>query len=495
MADDSQHPPSFSPGRKWGYGFGSLVGVLSVLAIVVMVNFISHNFFFDRVFVTSRNRLQLSPRSLALAKSITNDVKVILYFDKDKYDDLYGTIAPLLNEYHLANPKIDVTTVDYVSSPPAAMAIKAKYQSYFTGPNEKNLVIFDCEGRVKIMPAEGLMEYTPERVPNERELELRKRPVAFKGEMMCSAMLLGVTNPKPLHACYLTGHGEHSLSSDEEQMGYLKFAGTVQMNYVQVHPITLLGTNTIPADTSFLIIAAPQSELPVAELEKIDHYLDEGGRLLVLFDIFSASKNTGLERTLEKWGVAVRHEVVGDADNTTTGQDVYVRSFATHPVVNALLGSAIQMMFPRVIARIESGTTAADAPNVVELAFSGPHSTLVGETNVAAKPYPVAVAVERGAVKGVANERGTTRIVVVGDSILFGNQLIDAVDNREFLGYTLNWLIDRPQLLEGLGPRQVSEFRILMTRTQLKSAYGILLAGLPGAVLLVGFLVWLRRRS
>jgi len=467
--------------------------VLSVLAIVVMVNFISHNFFFDRIFVTSHNRLQLSPRSLALAKSVTNDVKVTLYFDKN--DDLYETVSGLLNEYHLANPKIEATTVDYISSPPAALAVRAKYQSYFTAPNDKNLVIFDCEGRVKIMPAAGLMESTPERVPNERELEFRKRPVAFKGEMICSAMLLGVTNPKPLQAAYLTGHGEHSLTSDDEQMGYQKFAGTVQMNYVQIRPITLLGTNAIPADTSFLIIAGPKSELPDIELEKIGHYLDEGGRLLVLFDVFSATKNIGLEALLAKWGVAVGHEVISDSENSRNGQDVIISHFATHQVVNPLLDSSIQMILPRAVARIDSGTAAADAPNVVELADSGLHSTLVGETNVPAKPYPVAVAVERGAVKGVANERGTTRIVVVGDSILFGNQLIDSAANREFLGYALNWLIDRPQLLEGLGPKPVSEFRILMTRTQLKSAYGILLAGLPGAVLLVGFLVWLRRRS
>jgi hypothetical protein len=41
----------------------------------------------------------------------------------------------------------------------------------------------------------------------------------------------------------------------------------------------------------------------------------------------------------------------------------------------------------------------------------------------------------------------------------------------------------------------VSEFKIIMTRSQLKSAYLILLGGMPGAALLIGTLVWLRRRN
>ena len=55
-------------------------------------------------------------------------------------------------------------------------------------------------------------------------------------------------------------------------------------------------------------------------------------------------------------------------------------------------------------------------------------------------------------------------------------------------------LLDRTQLLPGLGPQPMKEYRLIMTKTQLQQAEWILLGGLPGAVLLTGGLVWLRRR-
>ena len=107
----------------------------------------------------------------------------------------------------------------------------------------------------------------------------------------------------------------------------------------------------------------------------------------------------------------------------------------------------------------------------------------------------MAVAVEKGRVPGVITDRGSTRLVVVGDSVFLGNHQIESAGNRDFLGYAVNWLLERTQLMQGLGPRPVTEFRLAMTQSQLHRLQWILLAAMPGAVLLLGGLVWLRRRA
>ena len=137
----------------------------------------------------------------------------------------------------------------------------------------------------------------------------------------------------------------------------------------------------------------------------------------------------------------------------------------------------------------------ADAPQVDELAFASPASTLAGDTRQSAAAYPLMVAVEQKPVAGVANPRGTTRILVVGDSIFLGNQSIKSLANSDFIGYAANWLLDRTTLLKGIGPRPVTEFRLVMTRTQQREVRWLLLGALPGAVLLFGCLVWLARRK
>jgi hypothetical protein len=67
--------------------------------------------------------------------------------------------------------------------------------------------------------------------------------------------------------------------------------------------------------------------------------------------------------------------------------------------------------------------------------------------------------------------------------------------NKDFAAFALNWLLDRTQLLEGVGAREVTRHQLLITRAQLTKAEWVLLGGMPGTALLLGGLVWLRRRK
>ena len=104
------------------------------------------------------------------------------------------------------------------------------------------------------------------------------------------------------------------------------------------------------------------------------------------------------------------------------------------------------------------------------------------------------MAVEKGRIRGVTTERGTTRIVVVGDSLFLGNQMIEKLGNRDFAWLALNWLLDRSELL-AIPPRPITEYKLVMTQAEMSAVRWILLAGMPGAVLLMGLLVAVRRRK
>src|SRR5207248_686658 len=140
-------------------------------------------------------------------------------------------------------------------------------------------------------------------------------------------------------------------------------------------------------------------------------------------------------------------------------------------------------------------TPPPDAPQVTELAFSSVASTLAHNPTEQPRSYPLIAAAEQKTVAGVANPRGTSRIVVAGDSVFLGNYYIEGGGNRDFLGYAVNWLLDRPGMLQGIGPRPVTEFRLMLTRTQQSEIRWLLLGALPGAILLLGGLVWFARRK
>ncbi|MGD1087214.1 MAG: GldG family protein [Verrucomicrobiota bacterium] len=492
MPKNSQNKPSFSLRHRWKIGFDILARTFLVLAVVVMVNFLGAHFF-GRFYLSSQTRIELASRTENILKSMTNHVAVTLYYDKQ--DDFYPTIIALLNEYCSVNPNISVKTVDYVRDAGEAQKIKEQYKRFFTSQGDKNLIIFDAgESHVKIVPGDGLVQTTLEQIPNEKEREFRRKPVAFNGEMMFTSVLLALENPQPLKAYFLQGHGEPSLT-DSSEVGYLKFAAILGQNYIDAEPLQLFGDNVVPDDCNLLIIAGPRTAFSEMELQKINQYLAQGGRLFALLNYFSISRPTGLEPILSHWGVNTIADVVQEPKNTISGQDVIVYNFSQHPVVDPLTGLALQLILPRPVGAVDLENPPADAPKVDELAFSSSDSTLAGEPGVAPRSYPLMVAVDQKPVAGVANPRGTTRMIVIGDSFFLGNRQIDSGANRDFVGYAVNWLLDRTSLLKGIGPQPVTEFRLTMTRTQLQNVRWLLLGALPGAVLMIGGLVWLVRRK
>ncbi|HVU26719.1 MAG TPA: GldG family protein [Verrucomicrobiae bacterium] len=489
MANEQKIPASFSPRRRWKIIFDVFARTILVLAVVVMANFLGAKFF-GRFYMSSQTRIELSSRTKEIVKSMTNNVAVTLYYDKD--NDFYPTIVALLNEYRSMNPRISVKTVDYTRDAGEAQKVKEQYK--LNSPTAKNLIIFDCDGHVKIAIGEALTDVKLEPVSGSTDHQYRRKPVAFKGEMMFTSILLAITNPKPFKAYFLQGDGEPSLTDSSEQ-GYMKFAAVLQQNYIDIQPIQLFGDNTIPDDCNLLIIAGPTAMLSEAELQKIDQYLSQGGRLFALFNYFSSKKLTGLEPILARWGVKVGENRVQDPKNTASGEDVIALNFSQHPVVDPLTGYWLELILPRTISEIERKNPPANAPQVEELAFSSPASVLAGESALPPRSYPLMAAVEQKPSAGVANVRGATRMVVVGDSFFLDNQVIDAGVNRDFLGYAVNWLLDRTTLLKGIGPQPVTEFRLTLTQTQRQNINWLLLGALPGAVLLLGGLVWLVRRK
>src|SRR5260370_18505988 len=201
MPDKTTTAPSFTVRRKWSIAFTVFLYTAAMLAMVVMLNYLGGRHFL-RFSLSDHGNNRLSPRTLHLLNSLTNQVKIILYYDKR--ESLYRSVAALADEYKLAGRNITVQTVDYVRDFATAQTVKATYK--LARLADKDLVIFDCNGRVKQIEAAALADYAMEQVPNEKEREFRKAAKAFKGEWLFNAALLNVPNPTRLLPCFLSRH-------------------------------------------------------------------------------------------------------------------------------------------------------------------------------------------------------------------------------------------------------------------------------------------------
>ncbi|MEW6303197.1 MAG: Gldg family protein [Verrucomicrobiota bacterium] len=487
--------PSYSALQRWSSAFNVSVSVLAVLAIVVMVNYlaIGHSL---RAHWSGSAAQPLSPLTHQVLESLTNQVRIVVFFDKA--DPLYSSVSKLINEYRLACSKLIIETVDPDRDPSGAATVREKYK--LSPLSDNNVVIFECNDKAEAVYGSRLSDYNVDELVKQGKKEGQVKRTAFKGEMMFTSAIVAVTDPRPYKVYFMLDYAVGG--KEQHELGYENLRDFLADNKIQYGVVDLVGTNDIPGSCDLLLIAGRKMPFLDDELRKLDRYLTKGGRALILLNQTSA---TGLETYLTKWGVAVGEDRVFDPQNCSPGyNDLYIRSFGLHPTVRPIAQSSVPIHFAtaRTVGRSPSAPRAADAPQVEEIAFTGEQGVAYQMRNGQPTPgprdrvgkLPVAVAVEKGGLKGVNVERGATRLIVTGDAYFLNNHMLRAVANRDFAWHSIQWLLDRSRLTEGIGPRPVNEFVLRMTSTETVAVRWILLAALPGSVLFLGLLVWLQRR-
>jgi hypothetical protein len=494
----SDLPPSFSKARKWSLGLNVLVSSAAVLALLLMVNYLAARHH-ARWPWSAGAQARLSPLSLRVLTAVTNPVTVTLYFDKD--DPLFELSYNLLKTYRYANDKIQLEVVHYLNEPGAAQLVKKKYELSDT---DRDMVIFHCQGRRRVVLQSELSDIDIQPLVSGKSKDVKR--THFKGEAMFTSALYSVISARQAKAYFLDGHNEHDPEADDGLMGYARFAGVLRENNLQLARLRLEGPADIPADCNLLIIAGPTRALLPEVIEKVDRYLKQGGRLFALFNWHGVLQQTGLETLLAEWGVAVGQNAVIDekAHDAQDRNNMVVFTYGTHPLVRPLFRQQLYLVLPRTVSRHPQAGTGADAPQVDALVYSSPAGHVYTDIRRDGRMAPSAsdvrtnvslmVAVEKGGIRNVSAERGATRIVVAGDSLFLNNNNIDREGNHELATHIINWLLARNELLVGVPPRPIAEYKLTMTEAQLSAARWILMAAFPGAVLLLGGLVWLRRR-
>jgi len=490
--------PSFEPGRRLRVGFQVTVAVVALAAILVMLNWLAvrHARRWDW---SGSDRFALSPLTGQVLLSLTNRVKITALYTPTA--ELYGQVEGLLREYARRSTNIELRFVDHISQPGIAANLKTQHQ---LAAELENAVLFEADGRFRVVSA-GEMSVFQASPDFARTREVRR--AGFKGEMLFTSALAGLIDPRRPRVCFLQGHGEHDPESDDRLFGYSTFGRLLAEKNVAVEPLNLAGANeAIPADCQLIIIAGPRSTPHPSEVAKLDRFLDQGGRVLLLTHPLTVSQPTGFESLLTRWGLYASTQAVEDEVFTVTKADVLSKNLAGHPITSpiARAGGFVYLPKPRVVTRLPDAARSSDTPkgeNLVLTSTNGVTKSSFRDGVAYAVPgrdfsgeVPLAAAVEKGGLPGVDASRGTARLVVIGDSAMFGNDAIMQGANRDFASLTLAWLLDRSQLLS-IGPKPLNEYRLNLTARQLRALRLTLLGALPGGVLALGFVVWFRRRS
>lgn len=473
------------------FRLNALAAWLLAGVLLVLVNYASHRYYY-RTDLTRTRFYSLGEKTRNLLDTLDGEVKISVFFSPTH--PFYNHIINLLKEYEYASRRIAVEYIDPHRDLSRMRELATAYQL-----DDENVLVFDSGEAEMVVPARDLVRY---------EYDTLQAPMVparafFRGEVVFSSAIRAVNAPSQPRVYFLQGHDERDIASFDEYTGYSEIAEALRDDNIDLVALTIGENTAIPADAAALIIAGPARRISQPELDIIRLYLEQSGRILMLVDPLRA---VGLETILADWGIRLYNDLVLDSANTLSGKEVVVTSFGPHPVTAGLGAVSVVFHLARSVTPVADGagdTNPLDKPRVTVLAgssengwaehdFSQSPLRFDPETDRPG-PVPIAAAVEKGPEAGLNVEIRPTRLVVIGDSDFVANGAISGGNQAFFLG-ALNWLLEREEML-AIDPKPLEEYRLTVTREQMRSLFMAVVLGIPAALAVLGLLVWWRRRA
>jgi ABC-type uncharacterized transport system involved in gliding motility auxiliary subunit len=504
MAPANESPADNNPTLRQSrlvIGTNVVLQILAVLALVVMVNWLVSRHY-ARLDWTKSGYYYLSEKTKQVLAGLKEPVNVIVFLPStaahEYVEKTLGDVRNLLREFqYYGQHKLRVEYVDPQRDLGRARQVAEEYK--LDSPDE---VIFASGGRHKYVRLDEVVDL------DNGQLAMGGTPrvKAFKGEGVFLSAIQTVTEEESPKVYFLTGHGEHDPEDFDEREGYSELARYIKRDNITIAKWNLLEKQALPVDAGAIVIAGPRQTFTDPEINTLDQYLKNKGRLLILLD---PHVQTGLETLLKRWDVQVDNDLAVAKGGVLLGTELIVvdalgTAYASHPITAKLAGVNTTFPYARSVRSAgRSRDNSPDQPHVTELVETPP--SFWGETDSDTEhtefnaaqdiqgPLPLAVAVETSKPLGVDVNIGLTRAVIVGTSRFVDNSNLSG-GNLDFFMNSLNWLLQREQLL-AVSPKLPEEFSLNMSPNQQRAVYALVIAGMPLAVAILGIVVWLRRRK
>jgi ABC-type uncharacterized transport system involved in gliding motility auxiliary subunit len=448
-------------GRSAQQGTNTTILSIAVIAILVVINFVGfrHHKTFD---LTTEKLFTLSDQTRNIVSNLKQDLTVAR-FDKTPN----ATFDDLMAEYKALSPHF-------------------KYQ--FVDPNQKPEV---AEEFGVTHPGDVVVAY------GARKEHLASGPRSEPGEEDITGAIVKVTSDKIKEVCFVTGHGEKSLT-DSSQDGFSQVdAGLKKENYT-TKTINLIADNGVPADCSAVVIAGPKQTYYPQETAMLGKFLDAGGDTLILVDPATDPK---LDDLFQSWNVAAGNDIVVDASGMGQlfgGGPIIpvVQDFGSSPITKGFQGSVAFFPLARTVSIADKNKTI---PQTVDLLKTSERSFTIPKLEPGQKKISFDPKTDKiGPLSlGVAANRKVgdkdARLVVIGNSQFAANPFVTQQRNGDLFYNAVDWLMQDENLIS-IRPKSATNRRVNLSEAQSATLHWMNLVFIPGLVIFSGVYIWWKRR-
>jgi len=491
-----------------------LINLVSIVIIVIFGNLLAQRYFFT-VDLTEAGIYSLSTATKKLIRKLDDTVTVKVVFSKEipyPYSTRTRYALDMLNDYRmLSRGKIRLDVV----SPEDQGELERTAQLYGIPPVRVNVMEND---QIQIKKVYMGIAF----VHGDRIESIPVVSDVSQLEYQISSILKGLMTEKKKTVAFFAGKDKKSFSRLKELLKDGYEVKTVDLKHDDL------------TDADLLVIAGPDEKLTGEEVFAVEQFILRGGKALFLLDRvggnlqygFGSTRQTGLEKLLESYGIKIRPSLVYDLSagmvnvkerrggfvfNTVTPYPFFPRitgfnrkNIITRNIETITLGFASPIEVEKkegietsVLARTSERSGVLNAPFYVavdrrftEKDFSGPSQ-------------PVAVVVS-GRFKSIFSDKkkdkdmlkeGESRLIVIADSDFASDDFIGMTENAQFVLNAVDWLSEDDSLItiraKNVESRPVRDLSPVLQKGVKYSSIAVP----PLLAVLTGIGIWLYRKG
>lgn len=305
----------------------------------------------------------------------------------------------------------------------------------------------------------------------------------FYGDDTLTKAIEYVTLENIPHMYVLDGHGEDLLSPT-----FTTFASTA--GNLTLDTLRLDTVSEVPADANCVIIFSPTEDLSANDTKLLRSYLRDGGNMLLITDRTN-TEHTNLLSLMEDYGMTAESGIVYEGSASgykDTPNYIIPTADQSHEAVAYAAGYAIHIPNAHAITIAEGATAVTPLLTTTASAY-----TLNGDIKSDTGTRVLGAAAE------VATDSSTSKIVWYSSSEAFTDSVATAASygNYYYLIYSMLWMNETYEsgLTTVKGPSLSEPLLTGLTASSILTWAIIFVFIIPGIILTVGLVVWIRRKK
>lgn len=484
----------FMKSRKAKHGTVAMAITALVIVMVIVLNIIIGllvNRFPDlELDLTSNNSFALQDDTIDYVSHLNNDVTVYILMEKDKFESqgtYFVQAQKMLNKMaSKSDGKMKIKYVDLTSNP----SFTSNYPNVdWQSSSANNIVLVESGKQYKVLTLTDCFEY-------DEKTYNYYGTYSFTGTKIEQAVvtaILNVTTDDKVVVDMIKGNNEQDYSS---------LKSLLENNAYQVNEVSL-ATGDFDKDAKVAIMYAPSVDLDEKIVEKLSTWLSNDGKYgcsLIYVPTADMGEMPNLDDFLKEWGMSIDRGYVFETDETA--------------LVNASSPYAFTVSYGDYYkdnlknSKIPVVVSESHAVNITD--ENTAHALLKTTDKAGVLPidadkswdYKDAITGngENVAAEGVMTneDKKSSRVVVFGSYVMFSDTIMqyNSFNNSAYFMNVINTIADKEDVGITIESKSIdnTELGITDVATQ-NTMLVVFVIVIPIAILVAGFVFWLRRRN